>query len=110
MTLMQRLFAKEYLVDLNATKAAIAAGYSKKTAYFQGQRLLKNVEVRTAIEKGLGKIFERLDLSAEHILRELAWIAFARMSDYIRVQGRNAYIDLSVLTHDQSAAITETHK
>ena len=40
----QRLFYKEYLVDSNATQAAIRAGYSKKTAYSQGQRLLKHVE------------------------------------------------------------------
>jgi phage terminase small subunit len=107
MTLKQRLFVKEYLVDLNATRAAIKAGYSQKTAYSHGQRLLKNVEVRAAIQKRVDKIFERLDASAEHIIRELACVGFARMSDYIRVQGRNAYIDLSALTHDQSAAITE---
>jgi phage terminase small subunit len=40
----QRLFYKEYLVDSNATQAAKRAGYSEKTAYSQGQRLLKNVE------------------------------------------------------------------
>ena len=40
----QKQFYKEYLVDANATQSAIRAGYSKKTAYSQGQRLLKNVE------------------------------------------------------------------
>ena len=40
----QKLFYKEYLIDSNATQAAIRAGYSKKTAYSQGQRLLKHVE------------------------------------------------------------------
>ena len=40
----QKLFYKEYLVDSNATQAAKRAGYSEKTAYSQGQRLLKNVE------------------------------------------------------------------
>ena len=39
-------FVDEYLVDLNATQAAIRAGYSEKTAYSIGQRLLKNVEVQ----------------------------------------------------------------
>jgi phage terminase small subunit len=107
MKLKQRLFVKEYLVDLNATRAATAAGYSEKTAYSQGQRLLKNVEVRAAIRQRLGKIFHELDTSAEHIIRELACVGFARMSDYIRVQGREAYIDLSALTDDQAAAITE---
>lgn len=40
----QKRFYKEYLIDLNATQSAVRAGYSKKTAYSQGQRLLKNVE------------------------------------------------------------------
>lgn len=44
LTEKQMLFFKEYIVDSNATQAAIRAGYSKKTAYSQGQRLLKNVE------------------------------------------------------------------
>lgn len=47
MTDKQKKFADEYLVDTNATQAAIRAGYSKKTAYSQGQRLLNKVEVQT---------------------------------------------------------------
>ena len=48
---MQQLFCDEYLIDLNATQAAIRAGYSEKTAYSQGQRLLKNVEIQKQIQK-----------------------------------------------------------
>ena len=50
LTTKQQLFVDEYLVDLNATRAAIRAGYSEKTAEFQASRLLKNVK----IEKALG--------------------------------------------------------
>ncbi len=50
LTAKQARFVDEYLIDLNATQAAIRAGYSEKTAYSQGQRLLKVVEVATAIE------------------------------------------------------------
>ena len=50
LTTKQQLFVDEYLVDLNATQAAIRAGYSEKTAEFQASRLLKNVK----IEKALG--------------------------------------------------------
>ena len=46
----QQRFADEYLIDTNATQAAIRAGYSKKTAYSQGQRLLKDVEVQDYIK------------------------------------------------------------
>ena len=50
LTAKQQMFVDEYLVDLNATRAAIRAGYSEKTAEFQASRLLKNVK----IEKALG--------------------------------------------------------
>lgn len=49
MTDKQELFIQEYLIDFNATRAAKKAGYSEKTAYSQGQRLLKNVEVKNKI-------------------------------------------------------------
>ena len=50
MTNKQIKFAHEYLIDTNATQAAIRAGYSEKTAYSQGQRMLKNVEVQNYIK------------------------------------------------------------
>jgi phage terminase small subunit len=52
----QQLFCEEYLKDLNATKAAIRAGYSEKTAYSQGQRLLKNVEIKNRLQEIREKI------------------------------------------------------
>ena len=48
----QERFAAEYLIDLNATQAAIRAGYSAKTAYSQGERLLRHVEVAQAVQAG----------------------------------------------------------
>ena len=47
----QERFVLEWLTDMNATKAAIRAGYSERTAYSIGQRLLKNVEIQTAIKE-----------------------------------------------------------
>jgi phage terminase small subunit len=47
----QELFVTEYLVDFNATQAAKRAGYSEKTAYAKGHELLKNVEVKTAVDR-----------------------------------------------------------
>ena len=52
----QQLFVTEYVKDMNATKAAERAGYSKRTAYSQGQRLLKNVEIKKAVDKLLLKV------------------------------------------------------
>lgn len=52
----QKRFADEYLIDLNITQAAVRAGYSEKTAYSIGQRLLKNVEVKSYIDEQLERI------------------------------------------------------
>lgn len=51
MTAMQKKFCAEYIADFNKTQAAIRAGYSEKTAYSAGSRLLKNVEVRKEVER-----------------------------------------------------------
>ena len=55
MTHRQELFIQEYLNSLNATQSAIKAGYSPKTAYSIGQRLLKNVEVLQAINTAMNE-------------------------------------------------------
>lgn len=68
-------FVKEYLVDLNATKAAERAGYSVKTAKSQGSRLLTNVDVQAAIQKGQEKIGERAGVNAEWVISSLKEVA-----------------------------------
>lgn len=69
MTRKQKLFIKEYLTDLNATRAAISAGYSEKTAAAQGSRLLINVNVKAKLDQSLAKRAEKLDISAEYVLK-----------------------------------------
>lgn len=69
-------FIKEYLIDQNATRAAIAAGYSEKTAYSQGNRLLKNAEIKAEIAKFLTKTCDKLEISVEKVLEGLARLAF----------------------------------
>lgn len=69
-------FVHEYLIDKNATRSAKAAGYSDKTAYSQGQRLLKNVEVAKAIKHGLQDQAEATKITAERILKRIAEYAF----------------------------------
>ena len=76
MTPKQIAFVAEYLVDKNATQAAIRAGYSKRTASSQGERLLRNVEVRTAIDAALARQADTLKITSERILRERARLAF----------------------------------
>jgi len=83
LTPRQRAFVAEYLTDLNATQAAIRAGYSPQTAEQQGARLLKNVKVASAVQAELAKRSERTRLKADAVIEELRWIAFANISDYV---------------------------
>ena len=71
----QAAFVQEYLIDLNATQAAIRAGYSEKTAYSQGERLLSNVEVRAAINAAQTNRAIKTELNAEWVLTRLQQIA-----------------------------------
>ena len=71
MTPKQQRFVAEYLIDLNATQAAIRAGYSPKTASSQGERLLRNVEVAKALEEGKAKQLEAANLSAGQVLEAI---------------------------------------
>ena len=73
----QRRFAAEYLIDLNATQAATRAGYSKKTAYSQGQRLLKHAEVQEAIQEGQRARAARTGITQDRVLQELGRVAFS---------------------------------
>jgi phage terminase small subunit len=66
---VQGIFVKEYLTDGNATRAAKAAGYSEKTVDVQGSRLLANVKVRAEIDRQTEKRCEKLDITADYVLR-----------------------------------------
>ena len=72
----QQRFCKEYMIDLNATQAAIRAGYSVKTAQEQGARLLSNVMVSREIERLQAVQSRRTGITADRVIRELAKIAF----------------------------------
>lgn len=73
----QRRFVDEYLIDLNATRAAKRAGYSEKTADNIGAELLRKTWVKHAIEEEQAKRSARTGITAERILEELRRIAFA---------------------------------
>ena len=67
----QKQFYKEYVVDANATQSAIRAGYSKKTAYSQGQRLLKNVEGQKYLEELMAEKESKLIATQDEVLKYL---------------------------------------
>lgn len=72
----QQRFVDEYLVDLNATQAAIRAGYSAKTAHVQGTRLLGIARVSEAVAEAQKEREQRTRITADRVLQELARIAF----------------------------------
>lgn len=71
LTIKQETFVAEYLVDLNATQAAIRAGYSAKTANEQGSRLLTNVSVQKLIQERMDKRSERTEITADYVLKTI---------------------------------------
>lgn len=81
LTAKQQLFVQEYLVDLNATQAAIRAGYSAKTAYSQGERLLRNVEVSQAVSEAKAERSEKTKIDAQWVLTRLASDATADLAE-----------------------------
>lgn len=88
LTVKQRMFVEEYLIDLNATQAAIRAGYSAKTADQQGSRMLANVKVQQAIAERMAERSKRTGVNQDRVVLELAKIAFVRMTDVVDSNGR----------------------
>ena len=91
LTERQEQFCSEYLIDLNATQAAIRAGYKEKTAYSACQRLLKHVEIQKRIQQLKNERSERTEISQDRVLKELAAIAFANATDYVQVTEKPLY-------------------
>lgn len=77
LTAKKRRFADEYLIDLNATQAAIRAGYSAKTAASQGERLLRDVDVQKLLTERMKDREKRTEITQDKVLAELAKIGFA---------------------------------
>lgn len=77
LTARQARFVEEYLIDLNATQAAIRAGYSRKTAGSQGFDLLKKPEIQAAIQEAQARRSQRTEITQDRVLAELAKIGFS---------------------------------
>lgn len=107
LTAKQKIFCKEYLKDKNATQAAIRAGYSKKTAPLIGSENLKKPYLSLVIEEGLEKQAAKIELTAENVLREYQKLAFSNMKDCLVIKNGQLYADISKMTRDQLAAISE---
>lgn len=106
LTAKQQRFVAEYLVDLNATQAAIRAGYKAKTAGQTGAENLKKPQIQEAIKRANENRLKRTNISADRVLQEIARIAFSVATDVVEVRDGEVVIrDTESLTTDQKAAI-----
>nr|DAU45044.1 MAG TPA: Terminase small subunit [Caudoviricetes sp.] len=102
MTDKQERFCEEYMIDLNATQAAIRAGYSPKTANEQGSQLLAKLSIQNRIAQLQAEQSRRTGVSADRVVRELAKIAFVNAADLIDPKTASLKSDVS---HDDLAAV-----
>lgn len=102
MTRKQKIFANEYLIDLNATQAAIRAGYSVESAGSLGSELLKKPEIRARVDKAMAERSKRTGINADRVLLELGKIAFVNAIDVINMNDATIKADAD---RDDTAAI-----
>lgn len=113
LTPKQEAFVRAYLETSNASEAYrraydVAPDCKPNTIEKRACELLKNGKVAGRLEVLQAEIARRHDITVDKIIRELALIGFANMLDYVKTQeDGSAYVDLSKLTRDQAAAISE---
>lgn len=109
LTAKQQAFVTEYLVDLNATQAAIRAGYSEKNADKIGSELLGKTGVAEAVQAALNERAKRTEITADRVIAELAAIAFADLTDVAAwsEDGELNMLASHQLSREASAAIKE---
>lgn len=93
LTKKQQAFVDEYLIDLNATQAAIRAGYSTDTAKEIGCENLTKPNIKNSIDKALAERSKRTGINQDRVIQELAKIAFLNPSDVINMQNASVLTD-----------------
>ena len=109
LTAKQQAFVREYLIDLNATQAAIRAGYSPSSAGESGCENLTNSKIKDEIDKAMAIRSKRTGITAERVLQELARIAFFDSTVVANVNGRGSVelMPTDMLGADDRACIAE---
>jgi len=102
LTAKQQRFVEEYLIDLNATQAAIRAGYSTTSACVIGSENLAKPNVRASVDRALAERSRRTGINADRILRELACIGFVNVGKAVNTKDATLKNDAS---EDDTAAI-----
>lgn len=102
MTNKQKNFCEEYLIDLNATQAAIRAGYSPESAASIGSENMQKPDIRARIDKAIAERSKRTGANADRVIRELARVAFINANDVIDIDSATLKADAC---EDDTAAI-----
>lgn len=100
----QTRFVAEFLIDLNATQAALRAGYSPKTAEVQGCQLLKNPKITKLVAELKAKQLQKLNITAERVLDEISKLSFSNVKRLFDESGNLRPVHL--LTDDEAACIS----
>lgn len=95
LTEKQKRFVEEYLIDLNATQAAIRAGYSVKNPDKIGSELLGKTRVSEEISKAMAERSKRTGINQDRVVMELAKIAFVNANDLINPEDASVRKDAS---------------
>jgi len=103
LTKKQRTFVQEYLIDLNATQAAIRAGYSTASARQIADENMSKPDIKNAIEKALAERSKRTGVNADRIVQELAKLAFVNPTDVMNMDEATVRGDAN---RDDTAAIS----
>lgn len=108
-TSAEKRFADEYLIDLNATRAAKAAFQLEgQVASKTGWKILQKQAVQVYIQRRIAERSERTQVQQDDVIKELARMGFANMADFVRVnEDGSLFFDFADLTREQAAAIAE---
>ena len=104
LTAKQKVFVQEYLVDLNATQAAIRAGYSQRTAGWIGPQLLGKTHIAEAVQGAMAKREERTEITQDRVLKEYAKLAFLDPRRFYNEDGQ--LLQVHELPEDVAAALS----
>ena len=110
LTAKQVRFVDEYLVDFNATQAAIRAGYKANTAHVIGAENLRKPKIAEEIARRQKDLQRRTEVSQDRVIRELARIAFANIADYIHVETQTRTKDDGTEVTYQTVMFNETQE
>lgn len=102
----QSRFCAEYIIDLNATQAALRAGYSAKCIHNQGPANLLKPIIQDELQRLKAKRSKRTDIKADDVVLELAKIGFSNIETFAKIEGgRVKFTEFKELVQDELAAI-----